>query len=129
MIQKFLNYIKTQPRKTRDFYAFFGASIATLLIAGVWATYMSVNTNTYLHTASLSQINNQEEKADQEKSAPPFSTFFKQMKEQVSGLWTEVERVENTKVNENEDDTEDFSADSESLIEIKTELPNQPKED
>lgn len=126
MIQKFLNYIKTQPRKTRDFYAFFGASIATLLIAGVWVTYMSVNTNTYLHTASLSKISNQEEKADQEKSAPPFSTFFKQMKEQIGGLWTGVERVQNTTVNE--DEMEDFSVDSESTIEIKTELINQPKE-
>lgn len=122
MIQNFLNYIRTQPRKTRDFYAFFGASIVTLMIAGVWATYMSVNTNTYLHTASLSQLSNQEER-DKEKSAPPFSTFFKQMKEQVSGLWTRVEKVESTSTENTQEDS--FSADSTSSIEIRTELPGQ----
>lgn len=89
MLHKLLEYIRQQPRATRDMYAFSGAIVSTFLIGFIWLGYLSLSPQPYLNTASLGMSNSSEmitTEEDQE-STPPFSRLWNH----IRTLWQEEE--------------------------------------
>lgn len=90
MLDKLLEYIRQQPRATRDMYALSGAIVSTVLVGFIWLGYLSTTPEPYFNTAAVTTSQSNEtttEKKPEQASAPPFSGLWKQF----SALWEDVE--------------------------------------